>query len=148
VRASDLSDSGKVDLYTRFLQGMIMGLEFARANPRAAAQITYTSRPALGKSLKPQAAYDSFVELAEAYSSSNRAGHGWGYHSPSGWAGYLSIVHKLGQTKKLLSPSSVYTNALLTVANSKADKATAVKDAKAFKLSSTFTAVTAGHPNI
>jgi NitT/TauT family transport system substrate-binding protein len=148
VRASDLSDSGKVDLYTRFLQGMIMGLEFARANPRAAAQITYTSRPALQKSLKPQAAYDSFVELAEAYGTSNRQGHGWGYHSPSGWAGYLKIVHNLGQTKKLLSSSSVYTNALLTTANAKADKATAVKDANAFKLNATFTAVTAGHPNI
>ena len=148
VRASDLSDSAKVDLYTRFLQGMIMGLEFARANPRAAAQITYTSRPALQKSLKPQPAYDSFVELAEAYSSSNRAGHGWGYHSPAGWAGYLGIVHKLGQTKKLLSPSDVYTNSLLTAANAKADKATAVKDANAFKLSSTFSAVNAGHPNI
>ena len=123
VRASDLSDSAKVDLYTRFLQGMIMGLEFARANPRAAAQITYTSRPALQKSLKPQPAYDSFLELAEAYSSSNRAGHGWGYHSPAGWAGYLGIVHKLGQTKKLLSPSDVYTNSLLTAANAKADKA-------------------------
>ena len=148
VRAADLSDSAKVDLYTRFLQGMIMGLEFARANPRAAAQITYASRPALQKSLKPQAAYDSFVELAEAYGTSNRQGHGWGYHSPSGWAGYLTIVHKLGQTKKMLSPSGVYTNALLTVANSKADKATAVKDAGAFKLNATFTAVNAGHPNI
>ena len=148
VRASDLKDSAKVDLYTRFLQGMIMGLEFARANPRAAAQITYTSRPALQKSLKPQPAYDSFVELAEAYSSSNRAGHGWGYHSPAGWAGYLGIVHKLGQTKKLLSPSDVYTNSLVTAANAKADKGKAIADAKAFKLNSAFSAVNAGHPNI
>jgi len=148
VRASDLSDSGKVDLYTRFLQGMIMGLEFAKANPRAAAQITYTSRPALQKSLKPQAAYDSFLELAEAYGTSHRAGQGWGFHSPAGWAGYLSIVHKLGQTKKMLSPSDVYTNDLVKAANSKADKATAIKDAKAFKLSSTFQAVNPGHPNI
>src|SRR4029077_14981236 len=120
----------------------------AKANPRAAAQITYTSRPALQKSLKPQAAYDSFLELAEAYGTSHRAGSGWGYHSPSGWAGYLTIVHKLGQTKKMLSPSDVYTNALVTVANSKADKATAVKDAGAFKLSATFQAVNPGHPNI
>ena len=148
VRASDLSDKAKVDLYTRFLQGMIMGLEFAKANPRAAAQITYTSRPALQKSLKPQAAYDSFLELAEAYGTSHRAGQGWGYHSPSGWAGYLGIVHKLGQTKKMLSPSEVYTNDLVKSANAKADKATAIADAKAFKLSATFEAVDPGHPNI
>ena len=148
VRASDLSDKAKVDLYTRFLQGMIMGLEFAKANPRAAAQITYTSRPALQKSLKPQAAYDSFLELAEAYGTSHRAGQGWGYHSPSGWAGYLGIVHKLGQTKKMLSPSEVYTNDLVKSANAKADKATAIADAKAFKLNATFEAVDPGHPNI
>ena len=86
VRADDLSDPAKVDLYTRFLQGMIMGLEFAKANPRAAAQITYTSRPALQKSLKPQAAYDSFVELATAYGTSHRAGQGWGWHYSPGWA--------------------------------------------------------------
>jgi NitT/TauT family transport system substrate-binding protein len=148
VRASDLSDASKVDLYTRFLQGMIMGLEFAKANPRAAAQITYTSRPALGKSLKPQAAYDSFLELAEAYGTSHRAGKGWGYHFPAGWSNYLSIVHELGQTKKLLSPSDVYTNSLLAAANKKADVATARKDAKAFKLNSTFQAVDPRHPNI
>jgi len=148
VRAADLSDSGKVDLYTRFLQGMIMGLEFAKANPRAAAQITYSSRPALQKSLKPQPAYDSFLELAEAYGTSHRQGHGWGYHSPSGWAGYLDVVHKLGQTKKLLSPSDVYTNDLAKVANAKADKGKAIADAKAFKLNAAFQAVDPRHPNI
>jgi NitT/TauT family transport system substrate-binding protein len=148
VRASDLGDSAKVDLYTRFLQGMIMGLEFARANPRAAAQITYTSRPALQKSLKPQAAYDSFLELAEAYSTSNRQGHGWGYNSPAGWANYLKVVHGLGQTKKMLAPSDVYTNSLVVSANKKADKATAIKDAKAFKLNATFSKVDPRHPTI
>ena len=148
VRADDLSDPAKVDLYTRFLQGMIMGLEFAKANPRAAAQITYTSRPALQKSLKPQAAYDSFVELATAYGTSHRAGQGWGWHYSPGWAGYLDIVHDLGQTKKLLGSSDVFTNSLVTAANKKADTATAVSDAKAFKLSATFQGVDPGHPNI
>jgi len=148
VRASDLDDPAKVDLYTRFLQGMIMGLEFARANPRAAAQITYASRPALQKSLKPQAAYDSFVELATAYGTSNRAGKGWGWNYPDGWTGYLKIVHDLGQTKKLLSTSEVVTNDLVTASNKKADRATAIKDAKAFKLNATFQKVDPGHPNI
>jgi len=148
VRAADLNDPSKVDLYTRFLQGVIMGLEFARANPRAAAQITYTSRPNLAKSLKPQAAYDSFVELAEAYGTSNRQGKGWGWNPPAGWANYLKVVYGLGQTKKQLLPSDVYSNALAIAANKKADKATAIKDAKAFKLSSTWQQVDPGHPNI
>ena len=56
VRGADLDDAAKRDLYTRFLQGIIMGLEFAKANPRAAAQITYSSLPDLQKSLKPQLA--------------------------------------------------------------------------------------------
>jgi NitT/TauT family transport system substrate-binding protein len=148
VRASDLADSAKVDLYTRFLQGMIMGLEFARANPRAAAQITYSARPALQKSLKPQAAYDSFLELAHAYGTSHRQGKGWGWHFPAGWAGYLSIVNKLGQTKKLLSAADVYTNNLAVAANKKADRKTAIADAKKFKLNSTWQQVDPGHPNI
>ncbi len=148
VRAADLNDSAKVDLYTRFLQGMIMGLTFAKVNPRAAAQITYTARPNLAKTLKPQAAYDSFLELAEAYSTSHRHGQGWGWHYPAGWASYLSIVHKLGQTKKLLPASEVYTNDLVIAANKKADVATATADAKAFKLNATFQAVNPGHPTI
>ncbi len=148
VRASDLSDKAKVDLYTRFLQGMIMGLEFAKANPRAAAQITYSARPALQKSLKPQAAYDSFLELAQAYGTSHKQGKGWGYHFPAGWAGYLKVVHDLGQTEKALSPTDVYTNSLLAVANRKADKATAIRDAKAYKLNATSTAVDPRSPHI
>ena len=41
VRKADLEDAAKVDAYTRFLAGSVMGYEFAKANPRAAAQITY-----------------------------------------------------------------------------------------------------------
>jgi NitT/TauT family transport system substrate-binding protein len=148
VRASDLKDKAKVDLYTRFLQGVVMGLEFAKANPRAAAQITYDSRPNLKKSLKPQAAYDSFLELAEAYGTSHKQGLGWGANPQVGWSGYLKVVHDLGQTKKQLATSDVITNSLATAANKKADKKTAMKDAKAFKLNATFNAVDPGSPHI
>jgi NitT/TauT family transport system substrate-binding protein len=148
VRASDLKDKAKVDLYTRFLQGVVMGLEFAKANPRAAAQITYDSRPNLKKSLKPQAAYDSFLELAEAYGTSHKQGLGWGANPQVGWSGYLKVVHDLGQTKKQLATSDVITNSLAAAANKKADKKTAMKDAKAFKLNATFNAVDPGSPHI
>jgi NitT/TauT family transport system substrate-binding protein len=148
VRASDLKDPKKVDLYTRFLQGMIMGLEFARANPRAAAQITYAARPTLQKSLKPQAAYDSFVELAEAYGTSHKQGLGWGANPQVGWTGYLKVVHDLGQTKKLLATSDVVKNSLAAKANVKADKQTAINDAKAFKLNSTWQKVNPRSPHI
>jgi NitT/TauT family transport system substrate-binding protein len=141
VRSDDLEDSAKKDLYTRFLQGSIMGLEFARANPRAAAQITYSQFPGLRKTLKPQAAYDSFLELARAYGTSNRAGQGWGWNYPGGWSNYLKIVADLGQTKKHLKTADVITNELVVAANKNADRKRAIADAKKFKLSATWQAV-------
>ena len=146
VRAADLEDPAKRDLYTRFLQGVVMGLEFTKANPRAAAQITYRSLPDLQKTLKPQLALDSMLELAHAYGTSHLKGQGWGYNDAKGWANYLKVVHGLGQTKKLLATKDVITNELQVVANRKADVARARKDAKAYKLDKDFaqTKVAAG----
>jgi len=140
VRVSDLDDPDKVDLYTRFLQGVVMGLEFTKANPRAAAQITYGSLPDLRKTLKPQLALDSMLELAHAYGTSHLKGQGWGYNYTKGWDNYLKVVHDLGQTKKLLPTSDVITNELQAVANNEADVARARKDGKAFKLDKRFAA--------
>jgi NitT/TauT family transport system substrate-binding protein len=141
VRASDLDDTNKTDLYTRFLQGVVMGLEFTKANPRAAAQITYGSLPDLRKTLKPQLALDSMLELAHAYATSHLQGKPWGYHFAAGWAGYLKTISDLKQTKKLLKGTDVYTNALLLAANKKANVAKARADAKRFKLNGTFAAL-------
>lgn len=141
VRAADLKDAGKKDLYTRFLEGVVMGLEFTRANPRAAAQLTYRSLPDLQKTLKPQLALDSMLELAHLYGLSHLRGQGWGYNYQAGWANYLKIVHGLGQTKKLLSTSDVFTNELQAAANKKANATRARSDAKAFKLDSAFAKV-------
>lgn len=146
VRVSDLADPKKKDLYTRFLQGVVMGLEFTRVNPRAAAQLTYESLPDLRKTLKPQLALDSMLELAHAYGTSHLAGQGWGYNYEKGWANYLKVVYGLGQTKKLLKPSDVFTNELQAAANKRANAGRARSDAKAFKLNAQFakTKVAAG----
>jgi NitT/TauT family transport system substrate-binding protein len=138
VRAADLDDPKKVDLYTRFLQGVVMGLEFTKANPRAAAQITYAQLPDLRKSLKPQAALDSMLELAHAYATSHLQGRPWGWHFAAGWNDYLKTIKDLGQTKELLGTSEVYTQALLTNANKKANVAKARADARKYKLNATF----------
>jgi NitT/TauT family transport system substrate-binding protein len=146
VRAADLNDPTKVDLYTRFLQGVVMGLEFAKANPQAAAQITYRSLPDLQKTLKPQLALDSMLELAHAYGTSHLKGQGWGYNDAKGWSNYLKVVHDLGQTKKLLPTSDVITNELQAAANKGANAEKARADAKKFKLDKDFaqTKVAAG----
>jgi|SoiMethySBSTD1v2_1073268.scaffolds.fasta_scaffold94624_2 NitT/TauT family transport system substrate-binding protein len=138
VRASDLSDASKKDLYTRFLRGVVMGLEFARTNPRAAAQITYRSLPDLAKTLKPQLAVDSMLELAHAYGTSHLRGQGYGFHYAVGWANYLKVIKDLGQTNKQLKNSDVFTNELAIAANKTADVARARADAKKFKLDKDF----------
>jgi NitT/TauT family transport system substrate-binding protein len=138
VRVDDLKDAKKVDLYTRFLQGVVMGLEFTKANPRAAAQITYAQLPDLRKSLKPQAALDSMLELAHAYATSHLQGKPWGWHFPDGWSLYLKTIKHLGQTKELLTAPEVYTNQLLLAANRKAAVGKARADAKKYKLNAAF----------
>src|SRR5699024_6046753 len=53
VRDQDLDDSEARDAIVRFLRGLIMGQEFADANPAAAAQITYEQLPDLAETLEP-----------------------------------------------------------------------------------------------
>jgi len=138
VRADDLDDDAKKDLYLRFLRGMVMGFAFTKANPRAAAQITYRQLPDLRKSLKPQAALDSMLELAYAYSTSHRRGQGWGFHYANGWSSYLKTISDLGQVKKLYKPADAYTNELATVANRTADQRRAIAAARRYKLDADF----------
>jgi NitT/TauT family transport system substrate-binding protein len=140
VRRADLADQAKAGLYTRFLQGVVMGLEFTKANPRGAAQITYGQLPELRKTLKPQMALYSMLELAQAYATSHRQGQPWGWHYPEGWQGYLDTVYKLGQVKTQLKPDDVYTNDLVQAANTQADRARATADAQQFKLDADFAA--------
>jgi NitT/TauT family transport system substrate-binding protein len=135
VRRSDMSDAGKRDLYSRLLQGSVMGSEFARANPRAAAEITYGERVVLQKLISPQTALESMLQLASGYSVfRRRAPHLYGWHDSASWNRYLRDILKLGQIKKPLAINNVLTNDLVRDANRKADVARARRDAKAFKL--------------
>jgi NitT/TauT family transport system substrate-binding protein len=140
VRKADLSDPKRKDIYTRFLKGVVMGFEFARANPRAAAEITYNQYPALQALISPQVALESMAELASGYSVEARKGKGWGYHEPAAWQRYLDNVYKLGQTKQHFTVADVLTNDFVGPANSGANKAKARKDAKAYKLDKYFSA--------
>jgi NitT/TauT family transport system substrate-binding protein len=140
IRASELKTAAGKDLYTRFLRGVAMGMEFAKDNPRAAGQITYNALPALGATLSPQLAVDSMREEQVGHMISRVDGKGWGYHYPNAWAAYLKVVADIGQTPRLLTPAETYSNALLAGAN-QFDHAKVAKDAKAFKLSPVFAKV-------
>lgn len=148
IRKADLANAQMRDVYTRFFQAMVEGFEFTRANPRAAAQITYDARPALAQTLSPQLALDSMVQLGSLYGLSHRLGHGWGWHNPASWRSYLHIIYKLGQTKRLLTPAEVLTNQFVKPANSGANVALARHKAQAFKLNAQFanTKVPMGEP--
>ena len=84
VRTADMQDATKKDVYTRLLQGSVMGSEFAKANPRAAAQITYGARPLLQKLISPQVAVESMMQLASGYSVFHRQGPRLGLALPVG----------------------------------------------------------------
>jgi len=139
-RKSDLADAKKRDILTRFFAGTVMGLEFGKANPRAASQITYAAYPALQRLISPQVALTSMMELASGYGERKRKGFGWGSADVNAWAGYLNTIFKLGQTKKQLKVSDVLTNALVKPANAKANVTKARADAKAYKVDQYFKA--------
>lgn len=141
ARTQDLQDKAKRDVYVRFLKGVVMGFEFAKANPRAATQITYESLPGLRQQMKPQLAVVSLMQNAALYGGAHKAGKPWGYAYMQNWQSYLDIIHKLGQTSKQLKASDVVTNELVAEAN-QADVARARKDAKAFKLNAQFAKTT------
>jgi NitT/TauT family transport system substrate-binding protein len=149
VRTADMQDAAKKALYVKLLSGSVMGSEFAKANPRAAAQITYGARPLLQKVISPQTALESMMQLASGYSVFHRRPpHLYGWHDPASWNRYLDAIAKLGQTKKRLSITDVLTNELVRAANSRADVARARRDARAYKLSEVFrnTTVPKGYP--
>jgi NitT/TauT family transport system substrate-binding protein len=138
VRKSDLENEGRRDAYTRFLQGVVMGFEFGKTNPRAAAQLTYEEFPALQETLEPQVALESMMQLASGYGATARAGQGWGYHVPEAWERYINALADLGQIEEPLDPAEVFTNDFVEPANSGADVDRARSDAEAFELSDEF----------
>jgi NitT/TauT family transport system substrate-binding protein len=148
IRKADLKNTHMRDVYTRFFMAMVEAFEFTRANPRAAAQITYVARPNLAQTISPQLALDSMMELASGYSLSRRRGNGYGYHYTSSWKTYLKVVHQLKQTNALLTPKQVFTNEFVKPANSGARSAAARAKGHNFKLNAAFakTKVPPGNP--
>jgi NitT/TauT family transport system substrate-binding protein len=142
VRRADLDDDARRDAYTRFLQGVVMGLEFARRNPRAAAQITYRAVPGLPDRIGPQIAVDALLQISAGYAQEERRGSGWGYHDEAAWRAYLDVIHRLGQLRQELAPEDVLTNDLVEAANAGADVERARGDADGFELDKDFAKAT------
>jgi NitT/TauT family transport system substrate-binding protein len=133
IRRSDLEDPELVDIWERFFKGVSMGFEFARLNPRGAAQLTYEEFPGLQDQMEPQLAMDSMLELAAVYYGSYEMGNGYGWANVSAWQDYIDVVHELGQIQKPYEANDVITNVLIGEANNfDAEKVAA--DARSFPL--------------
>ena len=133
ARTSDMKDPAKKALLVKFLKATSMGIHFARHNPRAAAQITYSKFAAVREQMTPVLALNSMRELHWGYTAGVRKGQGYGWFEMNGWKTYLDIISKLGQTKRTLSLDETVTNELIKEANS-FDHARVERDAKNFKL--------------
>jgi len=136
VRRDELDDPVRRDLHVRFLRGAVMGLELARRNPRAAAQLAYRSLPDLRASLSPQRALDWMLQIARGYGAAARSGHGWGFHYHDRWQRFSAAAADLGYAKPLRTDALV-TNSLVAPANS-GDRERVMADALGFELDRDF----------
>lgn len=140
ARKGDLEDPIKRQNLINYLKCVTMGIEFARQNPRAAAQLTYDLFPAVQEQMDPQLALESMNQLHWAYTESYRKLGGYGMLPEDGWASYLEIIADLGQTSKKLDLEDVITNELIAEVND-IDFERVKKDAMAFELNDEWSAV-------
>lgn len=137
IRAEDLEDPEMRDVWNRFFEALAMGFEFARLNPRAAAQITYERFPGLQDQMDPQLAMDSMIELADVYYGSYQIGEGYGWSDVTAWQDYIGTIHELGQIQNEYDASEIVTNELIAEAND-FDQEQVASDAEAFELNQTW----------
>lgn len=147
VRSKDLASSKWVDIYTRYLRGWAMGLEFGHLNPVAATQIVFKYRPNVANSLKAAPEVASTSQLAAVYRGNwalrmKQSGltSPWGFHDLGAWNTFLNTTRKIGQLNKPFKAQDIITNSLVAGANM-FDHARVDKDAKAYKLTGAFASI-------
>ena len=144
IRRTDFEDAALKDLYTRYLRGWAMGMEFGYQNPRAASQITMEVpelAPALNDTFKDKAvAVESMWELATVYRGDWATREGWGWHDPAAWELFLTTIAEIGQLSKPVAADSIISNEFVAGAN-EFDREKVTADAAGFTLSPEFEAV-------
>lgn len=142
VRRADLEDPEQREVLERFFEALAMGFEFARLNPRAAAQITYERFPGLQDQMDPQLAMDSMMEQTEVYYGSYEMGEGYGWSDIDAWQDYIDTIYELGQIENAYDAADLVTNTFVEDAND-FDQERVAADAEAFELNDTFQQVDA-----
>jgi NitT/TauT family transport system substrate-binding protein len=145
IRRSDFENAELADLYTRYLRGWAMGLEFGYQNPRAATQITMEEpsiAPALQETFQDlNVAVESMWQLATVYRGDWATRTGWGEHSSESWQIFLDTIKEIGQLTADIAVADIIKNDYVAGAND-FDHDQVAADAAAFELSEAFAAVT------
>ena len=147
IRRSDFEDAALTSLYTTYLKGWAMGLEFGHNNPRAAVQITMDApeiSAALNATFTDKAiAVQSMWQLADVYRGDwpARDGGKWGLHSLESWTTFIDTSKAIELlTDADLTAEDIVKNDYVAGAND-FDKAKVKADADAFELAPEFAAV-------
>lgn len=146
IRRTDAEDPALDELYTRYLRGWAMGLEFGHQNPRAAVQITMEAEPiaaALNATFPDKPiAVQSMWQLADVYRGdfANRDGGKWGWADMEGWTLFLSTIKEIGQLTSDIAAEEIISNKYVDGAND-FDKEKVKADAEGYELAEEFAAV-------
>ena len=145
IRRSDFEDESLTELYTAYLKGWAMGLEFGQQNPVAATQITMED-PAISAALNDtfsdkNLAVESLWQLANIFRGDweSRDGGKWGWADQEGWQTFFddSATATGGDP---VDAAAVVSNDYVAGAND-FDHDQVLKDATDFQLSEAFAAV-------
>jgi NitT/TauT family transport system substrate-binding protein len=144
IRSEDFEDSALADLYTRYLRGWAMGMEFAYWNPRAATQITMNQpeiSQALNETFQDKAvAVESMWQNAQIFRGDFANREGWGWHDMASWQGYFDTILDLGQVTNAITAEDVCKNDYIAGAND-FDVEQVKADAKGYALNEEYAAV-------
>lgn len=140
IRKSDFDDMSMRGLYTDYLRGWAMGLEFGRMNPRAATEIVMNQFPGLGSQMTPSVATESMMQLADVFAGRWDERGMWGFHLESSWQLFFDAGKEIGQIEADIDLASVISNDLVPGAND-FDSARVEADASGFALSADYEAV-------
>ena len=144
IRREDFEDESLAQLYTDYLRGWAMGMEFAYWNPLAAAQIT-ANVPEISASMAetfPDMAVgvESMWQNALIFRGNFENREGWGDHDLDSWQTYFDTLLELDQIAEEISAENVCKNDYIAGAND-FDVEAVKEDARTYELNETFAAI-------
>ena len=145
IRRKDFEDDSLRDLYTNYLKGWAMGLEFAYQNPVAATQITMAA-PEISAALN-ETFPDKSVAVAGLWEIANvfrgnwekRNGGQWGWADLDGWQAFFDDSAQASGAESIDASTVVFNDYIDGVNDF--DKDQVIADATNFQLSEEFAAV-------